>query len=67
MVWSCEKGNGVRRVEIGGRNGCFGGKGNLRKTWKDIVKRDLELLVVDENVALDRRRWRKILARLTPT
>jgi len=24
-----------------------------RKTWKDIVKRDLELLGVDENVALD--------------
>jgi len=27
--------------------------GRPRKTWKDIVNRDLELLGVDENVALD--------------
>jgi len=33
-----------------------------RKTWKDIVKRDLELIEVDESVALDRGRWSKIIA-----
>jgi len=30
--------------------------GRPRTTWKDIVKRNLELLGVDENMALDRRR-----------
>jgi len=30
--------------------------GRLRKTWKDIVKRDIELFGVDENVALDLRK-----------
>jgi len=38
-----------------------------RKTWKDKVKKDLKLIGVDENVKLDRRRWRKIIASLTPT
>jgi len=33
-----------------------------RKTWKDIVKRDLELIGVEESEALDRGRWRKIIA-----
>jgi len=32
-----------------------------------IVKRDLELIGVDENVELDQRRWRKIIASPTPT
>jgi len=27
--------------------------GRLRKTWEDTVKCDLELLGVDENVAMD--------------
>jgi len=31
------------------------------------VKRDLELIGVDESVALNRGRWRKIIASLTPT
>jgi len=35
--------------------------GRPRKTWKDIVKRDLEVIGVDESVALDRRRWRRII------
>jgi len=26
MVWSCEKGNGGRSVEISGKNGSIGGK-----------------------------------------
>jgi len=30
--------------------------GRPRKAWKDIVKRDLHLLGVDENVALNRKR-----------
>jgi len=34
---------------------------------KDIVKRDLELIGVDVSVALDRGRWRTIIASLTPT
>jgi len=37
-----------------------------RNTWKDIVKRDLELLGVDECVALDQERWRKIITSPTP-
>jgi len=70
MVWSCENGNGGRSVEISGRNGSIGEKesiGRPRNTWKDIVKSDLELIGVDENVALDRGRWRKIIAGPTPT
>jgi len=57
-------------LEMSGRNGSVGGKkkaGRPRKTWKDIMKRDLKLLGVDENVALDRRKWRKIITSLTPT
>jgi len=64
MVWSCEKGNGGRSVEISGRNGSIGIK-ESRKTkenLEDIVKRDLELIVVEESVALDRGRLRKIIA-----
>jgi len=56
MVWSCKKGNGGRSVEISGRNGSIGEKGSIgrpRKTWKDIVKRDLELIGVKESVTLD--------------
>jgi len=41
--------------------------GKPRKTWKDIVKRDLELIGVDESGALDRGRWRKIIVSPTPT
>jgi len=33
-----------------------------RKTSEDIVKRDLELSRVDENVTLDQIRWKKIIA-----
>jgi len=35
--------------------------GRPRKTWKDIMKRDLVLIGVDESVALDRGRWIKII------
>jgi len=45
MVWSCEKENGERSVEISRRNGSIGGKrkvGRPKKTCKDIVKRDFE-------------------------
>jgi len=38
-----------------------------RKTWKDTVKRDLEHIGLDESVALDQGRWRKIIASKTPT
>jgi len=41
----------VVEMEVSGKRTV----GRPMKTWKDIV-RDLELLVVDENVALDRRR-----------
>ena len=40
--------------------------GRPRKTWRDTVKQDLEILRVDENMALDRSRWRKIIASPTP-
>jgi len=68
MVWSFKKGNGGRSVEISGRNGSIrkGEVGRPRKTWKYIVKRDLELLGVEESVALDRGRWRKIIACVIP-
>jgi len=55
LQWSCEKGSGGRSVEISGRNGSVGEK-ESRKTkenWKYIVKRELELIGVDERVALD--------------
>jgi len=39
--------------------------GRPRETWKDIVKRDWELIGVYESVALDRGRWR-IIASPTP-
>jgi len=35
--------------------------GRPRKTWKDIAKRDFELIGVEESVALDRGRCRKII------
>jgi len=49
MVWSCEKGNGeedvlrlVEEMEVSGKREV----GRPRKTWKDIVKRDLKLIGV---------------------
>jgi len=41
--------------------------GRPRKTWKYTVKRDLEIIGMDESVALDRRGWRKIIASPNPT
>jgi len=38
--------------------------GKTMETWKDIVKRDLELIGVNE--ALDRRKWGKIIASPIP-
>jgi len=55
MVWSCEKGNGGRSVEISARNGSIGEKEN-RKTKENLERyseRDLELIGVEESVALD--------------
>jgi len=34
MVWSCEKRNEWRSIEISGRNGSFGGK----EKWEDQGK-----------------------------
>jgi len=52
----------VGELEVSGK----GEVGRPRKTWKDLVKRDLELIGVDESVALNRGRWRKIIASPTP-
>jgi len=38
--------------------------GRPRKTLKVVTMRDLELIGVDESVALDRERWRKIIAEM---
>jgi len=43
----------VEEMEVRGKRTV----GRPRKTWKDIVKRDLELIGVDESVAMDRGRW----------
>jgi len=68
VVWSCKKGNGGSSVKITWRNGSVAGKiGSGMTTWKDIVKVDLELLGVDENLALDRTRLKKTIASSTPT
>jgi len=37
MVWSCEKGNGGRSVEISGRNGSIGEK-ESRKTKENLER-----------------------------
>jgi len=70
MVLSCEKGSGVRSIEICGGHGSAREK-ESRKTKdnlerKDTVKRDFEVLGADESAPLDRRRWRKIIASPTP-
>jgi len=51
----------VEEMEVSGKRKV----GRPTKTWKDIVKRDLELIGVDESVALDRGRWRKRSPTLT--
>jgi len=40
----------VEEIEASGK----GIVGRTRKTWKDIVKRDMKLIGVVENVTLDR-------------
>jgi len=52
----------VKEMEVSGKRKV----GRPRKAWKDIVKRDLELIGAEESVALDRGRWRKIIAGPTP-
>jgi len=57
-------GEGKRKegLKIIGKNGSVWGKGKLEDHGNlERVKRDLELLGPDENVALDRRKWRKII------
>jgi len=39
----------VEEIEVSGKSAV----GRPRKTWKDIVKRDLKLIGVEERVALD--------------
>jgi len=53
----------AEKMEVSGKRKV----GRPRKNWKDIVKRDLELTGVDESVAFDQRRWRKIITSPTPT
>ena len=65
MFWSCEEGGVLRvvdKMEVQGKRKV----GRLKKAWNDIVQQDLKILGVDENMALDRKRWRKITASLTP-
>jgi len=38
MVWSCEKGNGGRSVEISERNGRIGGEKESRKTKGNLER-----------------------------
>jgi len=52
----------VEEMEVSGKREV----GRPGKIWKDKVKRDLELIRVEESVALDRGRWRKIIASPTP-
>ena len=53
----------VEEMEVEGKRKA----GRPRKTWKDTVQRDLKILGVDENMVLDRRSWRRIIASPTPT
>jgi len=56
MVWSCEKGNGGRSVEISGRNGRIEEK-ESRKTRENLERyseEGLELIRVDESMALEK-------------
>jgi len=53
MVWSCEKGNGGKSVEISGGNGSIGKRGS-RKTKENLERySEEELLGGEENVTLD--------------
>jgi len=52
----------VDEMEVSGKREV----GRPRKTSKDIVNRELELMGVEESVALDLGRWRKIIASPTP-
>jgi len=52
----------VKEMEVSGKRKV----GRPRKTWKDIAMRDIQLIGADDSVALDRGRWRKIIASLTP-
>jgi len=68
MVWSCEKGNGGKSVEISGGNGSIGKRGS-RKTKENLERyseEGFELIGVEESVALDKGKWRKIIASPTP-
>ena len=43
----------IRDIEIGMR-----GRGQPRKTWWETIKKDLELLELDESMVVDRTQWR---------
>jgi len=69
MVWSGKNGNGERSVEITGINGSIREKESRKpkENLEDLVKRDLDLIGVDESMALDQGIWRKIKASPTHT
>jgi len=52
----------VEEMEVSGKREL----GRPKKISKDIVKRDLELIEVEKSVALEGRKWRKIIASPTP-
>ncbi|VFQ77975.1 unnamed protein product, partial [Cuscuta campestris] len=45
-VWRCE------RITV------FGGRGRPKKNWKEVIRQDLGLLTLTEDMALDRNLWR---------
>jgi len=58
----------LRRKAVGGGNESAGKRKAERPkiTCRDTVKQYLEILGVDE-MTVDQRRWRKVIASLTPT
>jgi hypothetical protein len=48
----------VRRIETWGVEGGKRGRGRPRQTWVRVVKSDMHLLGIGENLALERAEWR---------
>ena len=52
----------IRDIEIGRR-----GRGRPRKTWWETIRKDLELLELDESVIINRTQWRNRIHIADPT
>ena len=51
----------VRRCDNLPIDSCRRGRGRPKKSWREVIKRDLTLVGITEDMAMDRTQWRNAI------